>query len=261
MNIFEITVPGMSLDYADRDWCRNVENLLRGLRSEFFKANCALILFDQTTQSERDFQTVKAQWQADRTRVSDLVSSTTQDRTFNYDRDKYQDIYFQAQTIVKREHWAAGELPKEFDYQLPFIYAQTFVYALDSFEKLLGVISKIENIPEEISNLHEEITEVFPHLREVRNSAHHMEDRLRGLGRNNKTMNLKPFDTGPGGIVSLGNGLVLNNLTGSSYGYTMANGSFGDVSITPQSMAVLQDIFTRTLNTFRWTGPKEHCPN
>jgi hypothetical protein len=101
----------------------------------------------------------------------------------------------------------------------------------------------------------------FPHLRGVRNSSQHMEDRSRGLGagRNPKPLELKPIDNGL--IKSEGGALVLNSLNGTKYGNTMADGHYGEVDVSPASMEALNAIFQDILNAFTWKGSKCHLPS
>ncbi|WP_202905089.1 hypothetical protein [Paraburkholderia mimosarum] len=162
----------------------------------------------------------------------------------------------------KREKWAAGGVPREFEHNLPFIYARAFLYALDAFDKFLGVLAKEENVPEEVATHHEKIADAFPHLRGVRNTAQHLEDRARGLGagRNPQPLELKPIENGfinaPRGGV-----LVLNCLNGSKYGSTMSDGHYGEIDVSPESMLRLKEILEAVLSSFKWRGPRQHAPS
>jgi hypothetical protein len=137
-----------------------------------------------------------------------------------------------------------------------------FLYALDAFDKFLGVLAREPNVPGEIAAFHGEIAEAFPHLRGVRNTAQHLEDRARGLGagRPPKPLDLKPVTNNlidaPGGGV-----LVLNSLNGSKYGSTMADGHYGEVDVAPASMQQLQRILEGLLRAFQWQGPPRHAPS
>ena len=162
----------------------------------------------------------------------------------------------------KREKWENGGIPREFEYNLPFLYARAFLYALDAFDKFLGVLAKEQNVPSEVANLHAQMAEYFPNLRGVRNTAQHLEDRARGLGagRNPQPLELKPiinsFINAPSGGV-----LVLNNLNGSKYGSTMSDGHYGEIDVSPESMQRLQAVLQELLLLFKWRGPKQHAPS
>ncbi len=72
-------------------------------------------------------------------------------------------------------------------------------------------------------------------------------------------IDLKPIDNtlvkAPGGV------LMLNCLNGSKYGSTMADGHYGEVDVSPESMERLQSVLIEVLNCFNWSGPKRHLPS
>lgn len=153
-------------------------------------------------------------------------------------------------------------MPREYEQSLPFIYARVFLSALDTFDKFLGVLSRETGVPAEITELHAQVAVSFPNLRAVRNTVQHLEDRARGLGagRDPKPMKLKPIETK---MISAPTGgvLVLNNLNGSRYGSTMADGHYGEVDVSPESMQRLQEILHSVFHCFRWRGSKQHSPS
>lgn len=40
----------------------------------------------------------------------------------------------------------------------------------------------------------------------------------------------------------------------------MADGHFGEVDVSPESMEKLKSIIQKTFNAFEWEGPKQHLP-
>jgi hypothetical protein len=175
---------------------------------------------------------------------------------------QWDEIHFESEVRFKRERWSSGGVPREFEHNLPFIYARAFLYALDAFDKLLGVLSKEPNVPEQIAKYHAQIDEYFLNLRGVRNTAQHLEDRARGFGagRNPQPLKLKPITNSlinaPGGGV-----LALNCLNGSRYGSTMSDGHYGEIDVSPESMRRLQKILEGVLQSFKWRGPRQHAPS
>lgn len=261
MFVFEIVIPGTWLDYEDRDWAWRVHNQLRSIESQFFEANAALNLFTNA-QSIRPSFADRENGERDSQRRSEIQRAIEQERGGFQSRESWDEIHFETEVLFKREKWAKGSVPREFEHNLPFIYARAFLYALDAFDKFLGVLAKEDGVPAEVAMYHAKIAEVFPNLRGVRNTAQHLEDRARGLGagRNPQPLDLKPIDNGlisaPGGGV-----LALNCLNGSRYGCTMSDGHYGEVDVSPESMQHLQQILEGVLLSFKWRGPKQHAPN
>ena len=88
---------------------------------------------------------------------------------------------------------------------------------------------------------------------------HHLEDRARGLGTGGKLLDLKPVNNAlaSGNNVKL---LAMNCLIGNKYGATMADGHYGEIDVSPESLQRLQKILQATLEAFRWSGSKQHEP-
>ena len=259
MYIYELVVPGTWLDYEDRDWSWSVEGLLRNLQSQFFEANLALNLFS-SSQKGRPFPTMnKEKWERDTQRRSEIQQVVEMEKGGMNSHENWEEVRFETDVRFKREHWAGGAIPREFEHNTSFLYARAFLYALDGFDKFLGVLAKTENVPPQVTDIHQRMAKAFPNLRGVRNSAQHQEDRARSLGVGGKPLDLKPIHNGmvsaPGGGV-----LMLNCLNGSNYGSTMADGHYGEVDVSPDSMSALQELLSEVLDAFIWKGPKQHAP-
>jgi hypothetical protein len=258
MLVFEVICPGTRLDYEDKDWAWNVQNLLGSLESQFFQANLALNFFLNVVSTRSSFADAEI-WKQASERRAEIQRALEQERGCAT-RQIWDEVYFEADVCFKREKWSNGRPPREFEHQLPFIYARAFLYALDAFEKFLRVLAKEPKIPEQVAQFHKQMLEEFPDLREVRNSIQHLEDRSRGLGNGRKPLDLKPvvnsFINAPAGGV-----LALSNLNGSRYGSTMADGHYGEVDVSQDSLAQLQKILEGVLHSFNWCGPKRHAPS
>lgn len=259
MFVFELIVPGTWLDYEDRKWSWEVEEQLRHLQSQFFEANIALNLFAQAQRVGPSFVSRDTR-ERDSQRRHKIQRVIEQERGSMITHDDWDEIQFEVDVRFKREQWSNGRIPREFEHSIPFLYARAFLYALDTFDKFLGVLSKVNGITEEIAKLHEQMALAFPHLRGVRNSAQHLEDRARSLGPGGKPLNLKPIENNlvdaPGGGV-----LMLNCLNGSNYGSTMSDGHYGEVDVSAESMIKLQGILKAVLQSFKWKGPRKHAPS
>lgn len=261
MYVFEIVTPGTWLESENQDWSWEIGGLLQSLKSQYFEANLALNLFVEA-KSARPLFADRENWERDAQRRSEIRQQIEQEYGEFPKHQHWDEISFETEARFKREKWSKGSQPREFEHNLPFVYARAFLYALDSFDKFFGVLSREKGVPQIVSELHAQIGEAFPNLRGVRNTAQHLEDRSRGLGagRHPKPLDLKPVENN---MVSAPNGglLILNSLNGSNYGCTMADGHYGEVDVSPESMARVQKILQQTLEAFDWHGPKQHGPS
>ena len=261
MIVFEIITPGTWLDYEDREWSWKIQNQLNSLKSQFFEANSALNMF-VGVQSARPSFASRENWERESLRRSEIRHALEQKRGGFGFHDAWEELHFETEVLFKREKWAAGGVPHEFEHSLPFVYARAFLYALDAFDKFLKVLSNEEHVPEQLAVLHAKVAEAFPHLRGVRNTAQHLEDRARGLGagRSPQPLDLKPiedsFINAPSGGL-----LVLSGLNGSKYGSTMSDGHYGEIDVSAESMLQLQQILEGVLGSFKWRGPRRHAPS
>ena len=260
MLVFEIVTPGTRLDYADRAWSWNVQNQLQLLESQFFEANAALNLFIDT-QAIRPSFARQDTWERDSQRRAELQRQVEAERGGLGSHEHRDEMRFEVELRLKRDKWANGGLPREFEHNLPFIYARAFLYALDVFDKVLGVLAQQSGVATDLAEFHEQVALDFPNLRGVRNTMQHLEDRARGLGagRPPQPLDLKPIASK---VISApsGGALGLNCLNGTKYSCTMSDGHLGEVDVSPESMRRLQSILEGVLKAFKWRGPKQHAP-
>jgi hypothetical protein len=118
----------------------------------------------------------------------------------------------------------------------------------------MGTMAKEAASPGALPALLCDFTDAFPALAEVRNSAHHQEDRLLGLGRNRKPIKPEPINT-PGISAQLGGVFVSECLEDSRYSATMANGIYGQIDVSFDSLKILQVIVQAVIDTFDWGRP------
>ena len=259
MYIYEVTIPGTWLDYENRDWTWKIEGIIRNLQSQFFEANLALNLFLEE-KAKRPSSDSSEQWEKDSQRRSEIRQIIEKKYGGGFDRNTWDVIHFETEVEFKQEKWRQGRLPREFEHKRVYIYARSFLYALDTFDKFLDVLSEEADVPERLQSLSQKFKGMFPDLRGVRNTSQHLEDRTRGLGVGGKALDLKPIENS---LISAPNGgaLVLNGLNGTKYGSTMSDGHYGEVDISPESMGKLQEIFQEILITFEWKGSVQHKPD
>lgn len=262
MHVFEIITPGSRMVYEDRMWKREIEQQFEWLQNKFFEANIALNLFLQDWQDNPpvDRHEWDAQREQDAQRHSEIRQTVQQERRIA-GLPEWEDLEFETDVRFKREQWASGRIPAFFKNRISFIHARSFLYALDSFEKFLKILSETKGVPREVRNIHQKMITTFPDLLEVRNSAHHVEDRVRLIGKYKKPITLQlsnneKIGAGPATAVFIPEGL-----DGSRYGTTMYDGHYGEVDVSLGSMADLQEILQAVLEAFEWDGAKRHAPS
>jgi hypothetical protein len=123
MIVFEVTTPGTWLDSDDRDWAWRVEGQLRSLESQFFEANAALNLF-ASVQSIRPSFAGREVWERDSQRRAEIQRAVEQELGGRMSHENWEAIHFESEVRFKREKWANGDIPREFEHNLPFIYAR-----------------------------------------------------------------------------------------------------------------------------------------
>lgn len=256
MYILELIQPGDCLGYQDRDLAAKLENLLGHLESAFCDANIALnfFLLEFSNGPSKITSEQYRQELEERKIIHHQVCQEFGDQTHaNYDK-----IRFEVDRRFKTEKWKNGELPKSHQHRIMFLHARSFLYALDNVEKFLKVISNFNGVPPQVSEQHLQFNKEFPDLTEVRNSAHHLEDRSRGLDKNRKPIKLKPVMEDF--IVGSQGDLILDNLHGSKYGCTMSNGHYGVVDVSLDSLLKVQSIIQNVFDAFEWVGFRHHLP-
>jgi len=129
--------------------------------------------------------------------------------------------------------------------RLPFIYAHSFLDAIVKIEKTLFVMTKEDktpNIPDDVRmklvQLKTEFDAEFPHVRDIRHSWQHIEDRMRGKGQNE---------------TNLGNTLlVLSSLFGDNLSYTISDGTVHSISISENTFRRAEYYVQNIFDSFEW---------
>ncbi|WP_454775756.1 hypothetical protein [Janthinobacterium tructae] len=262
MYIFDIVTPGQFLVNDDKDWCWEIYTILQQMQSQYFMCHAALNLFieKRSAPENRDFAKEREEESFRYRQIRLELRQAKWPSGEGATQEEVDKIDFEARIICKRERWIAGYEPRMFTQDHSFIYAYSFLQSATAFSNLLTVLCKKKNVPETVLALKTKMVEFFPDLQEVRNSVQHVEDRVRGLGRNEKTpLQIKP---GPYGSEKAERGpLVLSSLNNDVFSNTMADGGFGSVEISQRSMEHLQSIFQATLQAFTWDGPPRHLPH
>lgn len=258
MYIAELTYPGTWLDYPDRQWSWEIQNLLRGAEAPLAEAAIALTWFEEERQ-KTPRGPEQNEWETDATRLRELEAKVTSELGVDlYDVAHGHAIRLRAEVELHRERWNQGVTSDSYQHRFIFMHAKTFLLALDRIDKHFGVLARSPGVPAAVAEAKVAFEAVLPALRGVRNSIAHHEDRSRGLAKDGKPLDLKPIDNeiarAPGGV------LVLESLVGSRFCSTMADGHYGEVEVTPPSLEAARQLAQTSIEAFRWKGPPHHWP-
>ena len=262
INVFELVKPGVWLEGIDDEAVkRDVGCLVDLLVSTLTDAATSLIMFDESRRM-RPQSLDRAEWDSDRNAEAEIarrydaelpadLSPDARFAAMDATRDR-------AKVETRRARWASGRLPESYTRRMPFIHAKSCLYSLDTMGKAPRQLAELPSAPAEVMQCFADFGAAFPTLVRVRDSAHHAEDRVQGK-RYKARINLQPVSNSvvhaPGGV------LIVDMLNGNSYGSTLGDGSYGEVEISPSTVASARDIVQRVLDAYVWHGPKEHSPS
>lgn len=136
---------------------------------------------------------------------------------------------------------AHGHADVAYSYRLALIHAHTVLYALDGIQKALNKLAEIPGVPARLAEVRDAYQEALPSVVPVRNSAHHLEDRVTGLGSGNRR--LDPHNL-----------LITGQLGPTTLGYTLGDGSHGEVEISRESVALAWAAVQYAIEALPWWG-------
>ena len=259
MTVFEITKPGTWLNLPNNHQLSfEVQNLIDQLIECFYEANQALNLFD--SEYSKSYSMQKETWEKDRKEreiVEEQLKKDIGDDNFYI---PYEEMRLKVDTIFNRQKWERGILPNDLKRKNIFIFAKSFLFALDNFQKVFKALldkNKTSELYSHLEQSYNEFCDYFKDLREVRNSAHHSEDRIQGLSFG-KPIPIKPLSND---FIKADSGaLLLNVLNNRNYGNTLGNGYYGEVEVSIESLEFARKIVQNILESFQWKGPKMYLP-
>ncbi|MBU2962080.1 hypothetical protein KO516_14925 [Citreicella sp. C3M06] len=263
MVIIEWTKPGVWLEGFGREDGWRLEGQIGRLEDALIEANVILNMFDRAAESSRTTENIHAEFEVRRQILKDveaelfpggMMCGRISEENFH---NTYNDRKILVDTEVRRRLWVRGFLPRSFLDKPQFIFAKSFIHALDLFDKFLDDIAKDPSSPQSMKGIHEKFRISFPDLREVRNSLQHAEDRSKGEHRGKK-IDLKEIDMSKVSIK--GTALVGTALDGNRFGATMANGEYGAIDVSAQTVCILKDTLLEVYSVFSWRGGESLYP-
>lgn len=118
------------------------------------------------------------------------------------------------------------------------IYAKAFIYALDGINNLLSRICKYLHPPKSVETLKEEYKKHFGHLKHIRDSAIHIEDRGRGKDRKGDPLNTSI--------------IILGSFNERRFGFTGNDGKHYEIEISDSTLFSAKNIIQKVINSYEW---------
>lgn len=260
MEVFELNYPGTWLDMPDG---HKVQDLLIQLESQLADVSIGIEFFEKASARRvhvgraTDHKEHHARSQKVAIIARAMEAELPHDLSGHDRFTKMHQIHEAADLQVRREEWAAGHLPQAYEHRLPFVYAHVILYALDAIGKTINVLVDM-GISPSITTARDTYESAIPHLKSVRDSAHHIEDRARGVHHGKKPLVLQPINTGA--IVAPNGALALSNLDNNKLGYTAEDGHYREIEITKSTVKAAQSAVQQVLNALTWHGPTRTSP-
>lgn len=254
MRYFELETKGMHIVGEDKNYTWETSNLLHQLIDSFYEANAALNLYIK--QDDALFDGLSSpppptdeEWAKGVKEHERLASEVIEE--FGIPPDDWNEIYYQVDIKSKRKKWLQGSVPRQIESAEHQIYAKAFVYAFDMIDEALKNLKQRKGVSGIVAKKHEELKNTFSDLKDIRDTSHHLGDRVVGL----KVERGKKVPINPEG-----QNIVLSN-HGDGMFYTMKkDGTQGAIAITYESLEKMGKIIQDILDSFQWEGFKEHLP-
>jgi hypothetical protein len=263
MYIPELTYPGsFLLDDRNGRLSSEINGQFWRLQDVLAEAAMALGYFEHVCATQRPYPSL-AQRDAEMEQIYANAERLAEESGVDArDGDRYRELGDRAEREFHRERWKKGQLPEDFEQRAKFMHAKSFLHALDRMERLLCLLVATPGVPSGVADSKNRFDAFFPHLRGLRNSVQHFEDRSRGLGPYEKPIVPRAVDNdiikAPAGVV-----MITESFTRNGFGGTMANGEYGEVEISRAALAKATQVVQDMIDSFEWVefGSVRHWPS
>ena len=256
MTVFEILYPGTRIELADRDVAFKLIGYLSTIESSFSDAAMVMSLFEQAQERQIKGRESPARAPSDDPDESEDFAQLASESGGN--GEAFLREWSRRTLEARRQRWRSGEIPRAYSSRLPFIYARSFLFSVWTIGRLFNQISKCEGLPADAIAATKKFASAFPTLKALRDSSAHVDERVDGHARG-VPIDLKPienrFINAPSGGV-----LVVENLFGSRFTCTTADGNLAEIEVSADTLKRVQECFQKLLNCLPWTGPGRTCP-
>lgn len=168
--------------------------------------------------------------------------------------------YKQAKLSTEGAEIYPQEMPSNYRRRLPFIHARTFLFACDGVAKSIHQLRKElpvaqQQLVDDLRSLESDLKRDLPDAIDLRDSAHHEEERVVGKAFNKKIDLSKPVETS---LIDAPHGgvMMIDCLINDAVTATVADGRIASLDVTAQTLAILVDTVQRAINLFSWRGPQ-----
>jgi hypothetical protein len=248
---------GIWIDGLDENVGRQVESLCRVMESNVTDAVLALAMFEQASAaSHHSVRLRRGTGERDRAleqRRREVLEAQEPEVDGEWHGDRMTRLYEQARRDVIRAKWEAGEFPRSYAHRLPFLHARTFLTSLAQLGRAISEMARLDtgDAKTTIRGARDRFDAALPHVKPVRDSIEHAEDRMRGLDRDKKTMTLAPISNqmieAPGGGVLVGD--ALNN---RHFGCTVNDGSYAEVEVADETLEAAREAVQTIFDALPW---------
>lgn len=258
--IAELTYPGLRVVAADRDKAFQIGNLASHLGTSLSEAAICLNLFENAQQAviehfeqrRRDLRAeIDPEYDLTLEIKTQLLAAIPAGLPYPEYRAAEEKADGQARVQARRRLWASGVTPTQYVNALPLIHARSFVFALDNIHNAMRVIAMLASDPN-VTSVYEEWKSEFPEVPKLRNSAHHYEDRIRGVKRGERQIDLQPVHSqaieAPDGAV------IVDALSGNVLSITGEDGNLASVAVSVDRLAVATVLVQKFLDQLSWDG-------
>jgi hypothetical protein len=130
------------------------------------------------------------------------------------------------------------QTPSSYERSLNNIYAEAFVFSLNTIRMLLRKLKETLNPPDNARRLISEFETQFKNLEYIRDSAMHIEDRGRGVDKYQRSITSAL--------------LVLGGINGKRFGFTGHNGNLYEIEISQDTLINAHGIIQSLIDSYDW---------
>lgn len=268
--IVEVRWPGSWIGGSlDQSAAHDATSLLHMMESRLFEAAIALDMFEQArvadwSRHQADQETRHADWMREGEELRRIVEALRGHLSHGLSPEELWEaergLYDEARRLHQHQKWEAGEVPGQYLQCVPLMHARSYLTALDSIAQTVDQMIGEGWEPFALSEVARSWESKVPNVRAVRNTVAHESERAMRRRQGGKPIALQPIENGfvsaPGGGV-----LILNSLDGNRFGCTMADGHYGEVEVSVDSLVATTELVQGALDSFTWTGPVHWSPS